>query len=177
MRTARLVFVATAAWLAAAPLSASGPLGIYGIVDKVVLEPENAKPERIQVWGTFVFADVSAGGGMTSEARRGYLYFALRGDGSSAEEIAVIVREWFDLQAVAGTGQAVGFGRWGYSGWFGGVSPDRAPRGPATGLRVRPAAEPPADPAGYVTNVGVVKLTDGGSHAAIIKQLRDARGR
>jgi len=39
---------------------------------------------------------------------------------------------------------------------------------------VRPASEKPAAPAVYQINVGVVKLTEQGSHAAIVKQLKDA---
>lgn len=189
MRTARLVVAAAAAWLVAAPLSASGPLGIYGIVDKVVFEPGDQAPQRVQVWGAFAYVD-GGDGGSVSAARRGYLYFTLpQRVAATPRQVELIRREWADLKAVAGTGQAVGFGRWGYVGWFGGLSPDtlnvgppyaleRAPQGGAqTDLRVRPASERPANPAAYETNTGVVKLTDGGSHAAIIKELRDARDR
>ena len=43
-----------------------------------------------------------------------------------------------------------------------------------TDIRVRPAAEPPANPAVYQTNAGVVKISDQGNHAAIVKQLKEA---
>ena len=45
----------------AAPLKASGPLGIYGIVEKVVFEPNEQAPERIQLWGAFAYVDGAAG--------------------------------------------------------------------------------------------------------------------
>ena len=190
MKAARLVIViAAAACVGATHLAASGPLGIYGIVDKVVFEPDDRAPERVQVWGAFAYVD-DRPGGPVSAARRGYLYFALpQRVGATPEEVELIRREWADLKAVAGKDQAVGFGRWSYNGWFGGLSPDaknagspsvfeRAPQGRTQiDLRVRPASERPTNPAAYQTNTGVVKLTDGGSHASIIKELRDARGR
>ena len=64
--------------VAAMPLTASGPLGIYGIVERVVMEPNEKAPERIQVWGAFAYVDGMAGEGLTvSAAKRGYLYFRL----------------------------------------------------------------------------------------------------
>jgi hypothetical protein len=98
----------------------------------------------------------------------------------------VVRTEWADLKAVAGTGQAVGFGSWGYIGQFAGLQPSRrgetppyilefTPRGgTVTDLRVRPAAERVAEPTNYATNTGVVKLSETGSHAAIVRQLRAA---
>jgi len=35
-------------FLASLPLVASGPAGIYGVVSKVVFEPNDAAPERIK---------------------------------------------------------------------------------------------------------------------------------
>jgi hypothetical protein len=81
---------------------ASDPVGIYAIVDKVVFEPSDAAPERVQVWGAFAIAK---GRGETYEpAERGYMYFKL---GSEPE---VTRKEWADLKAVAGSGQIVGLG-------------------------------------------------------------------
>jgi hypothetical protein len=85
------------------PAAASDPVGIYAFVDKVVFEPSDAAPERVQVWGGFALAQ---GRGDTYEAaRRGYLYFKLR---PGQEEVSR--KEWADLKAVAGTGQIVAFG-------------------------------------------------------------------
>jgi hypothetical protein len=41
-------------------------------------------------------------------------------------------------------------------------------------LRVRLSSEAPAAPAAYQTNAGIVRLAADGSHAAIVKQLKDA---
>ncbi len=176
----------------AEPVRASGPLGIYGIVEKIVFEPNEQAPARIQVWGAFAYADGTAGESLTiSPARRGYLYFRLPtadDGGVTAEVVQTIRREWIDLKSVSGAGTAVGFGRWGYIGGFSDLRPDvrsdmppyileRAPGNPHTDLRVRPSSEPPTSPALYQTNVGVVKLSANGNHAAIVKQLQDALNR
>jgi hypothetical protein len=164
---------------------ASGPLGVYGIVEKVVMEPSEQTPERIQVWGAFAYVD----GGLdralnVSSAKRGFLYFKLP-PSAPASEVALVKREWSDLKAVAGTGQAIGFGSWSYIGAFGSLQPEtrssKPPyvleRGPSgntqTDLRVRPATETPSSPAIYQTNVGVIKLSEQGSHAATVRKLKD----
>jgi len=176
--------VAAIVFATSAPLVASGPIGVYGIVEKVVLEPSASAPERIQVWGAFAYADISSGPIAFSSAKRGYMYFRMPESASPAAQ-ETIKKEWADLQSVAGTGQAIAFGQWGYIGGFGGLQPDmrsskppyileNSPGNPQTDLRVRPASEPPAGPAQYQTNAGIVKLTDTGSHAAIVQQLKDA---
>jgi hypothetical protein len=168
---------------------ASGPVGVFGVIERVVFEPDEATAERVQVWGAFVYAD----GGQaaeTSPVGRGYLYFRLPSASLVRPgELDLVQREWQDLKSVAGTGQAVAFGQWGYIGGFSGLRPDasrtnpsyileRAPQGGAqTDLRVRPASEPPARPAAYQTNAGVVKLPEEGSHAGIVRVLRSALAR
>ena len=167
-------------------LSASGPVGIYGIIDKVVLEPNERQPERIQVWGAFAYVDGgrgAAGGLSISEVKRGYLYFRLPNSAAGETEL----REWNDLKSVAGTGQAVGFGKWAYSGPFASLSREMqtiggwphifesSPGGAVpTDLRVRLATESPTAPAAYQTNAGMVKLSDKGSHAEVVKLLKSA---
>jgi hypothetical protein len=188
----RLLTAALACALGAAlaPIvSASGPLSIYGIAEQVVFEPNERAPERIQVWGAFAYAHVKFfnrqegdPSPLLSSVQRGYLYFRLPSSGESAETVR---KEWADLAAVAGTGQAVGFGGWGHTGFFEGLRPDaqdasaaileRSPRGEQpTDLRVRPASEQPANPSVYQTNAGLVKLSAGGSHAAIVQRLTAA---
>jgi hypothetical protein len=82
---------------------ASDPIGIYALVDKVVFEPNEKAPERIQVWGAFAIAE---GYGVTyDKAQRGYLYYKL-----NEKKPEVCRKEWADLKSVAGTGQIVGFG-------------------------------------------------------------------
>ena len=183
------MLAATCALIGTPRVNASGALGIYGIVEKVVLEPDAKAPQRIQMWGAFAYVDGTAGEGLTvSPAKRGYLYFRLPtpadGFAIGLQENAVL-KEWADLQRVAGTGQAIGFGQWGYIGAFDSLRPDtrsgmppyileRAPGNRQTDLRVRPASEAPVSPALYQTNTGIVKLSESGSHAAIVKQLKDA---
>ena len=79
MRTSLIVAVAAAVVIAASGrvVTASGPAAIYAIVQKVVLEPSETSPERIQVWGVFSIWDAAAR--TYSEPGRGYMYFKLPG--------------------------------------------------------------------------------------------------
>ncbi len=181
MKVGRTVLAIVGILAGVAHLTASGPLGVYGIVEKVVFEPSEAAPERIQVWGAFAYVEGPGGQGLAvSPAKRGYMYFRM-----DPAKTDIIKKEWADLKAVAGTGQAIGFGLWFYIGGFGALQPDTrtnmppyilesGPRNPQTDLRVRPASETPASPAQYQTNAGIVKLTETGGHAAIVAQLKDA---
>ena len=89
---------------ATSPALASDPIGIYAFVDRVVFEPGDATPERIQVWGGFALANARNRDDYHT-AERGCLYFKLR---TGDEEVCK--KEWADLKAVAGTGQIVSFG-------------------------------------------------------------------
>jgi len=176
MKPARIALASVILALAAVELSASGPVGIYGIIEKVVFEPNEGAADRLQVWGAFAYTDGYGGGAAVSQAKRGYLYFQIPDRGNS-----IVLREWQDLKSVAGTGQVVGFGKWVYIGRFGDISPDELGKYgiylPAGGqrqyVRVRPELEKLSNPATYSTNAGVVKIGEG-SHAALIKLLRDA---
>jgi hypothetical protein len=85
---------------------ASGPIGVYALVDQVSFEPNPDKPERVRVSGVFIVARATPDNSTLYMApRSGYLYFALPKDN---EELAR--REWADLKSVAGTRQVVGFG-------------------------------------------------------------------
>ena len=179
--------------LATSSLSASGPVGIYGIIDKVVFEPTEQNAERVQLWGAFMYVDGQNGAVTSTEtnvsrAKRGYLYFKARSarPGYTTEQQVTATRnEWADLKVVAGTGQAVGFGKWGYAGAFEGIQPntetrpytyERAPQGgDMVELRVRASTETPADPVTYQTNVGIIKLDSNGRHAEIVKALKAAK--
>ena len=123
----------------AATLTASDPVGIYAVVAKVVFEPSEAAPQRVQIWGAFAFADTTRGGDLYTKPQVGYLYYSL-----SAGNEAITRKEWADLKSVAGTGQGVAFGR----------------RYSAHG-RVRPDSEKPASPESYLqdsSSFGVVKV-------------------
>lgn len=81
----------------------SDPIGVYGIVDKVVLEPNDQAPERVQLWGAFSIAE---GRGYEYQTPvKGYLYYKLP---EKKSEIAR--KEWADLKSLAGTSEVVGFG-------------------------------------------------------------------
>src|SRR5262245_34596149 len=97
-------------------LDASGPVGIYAAIEKVIFEPNEQTAERIQIWGAFSFIDggINAGRG-ASPPQRGYLYLSVP-QGSSPTEREAIKKEWADLKAVAGTDQVVAFGDWGRVG-------------------------------------------------------------
>lgn len=75
----RLAFALVLAVLASVPrLTASGPLGIYGIIERVVFVPNETSAERIQVWGAFAYFDAVGYPNLTiSPVQRGYLYFRL----------------------------------------------------------------------------------------------------
>jgi hypothetical protein len=96
-------FVAIALSLGTA--SASYPVAVYALVDKVVVEPPGTdKPERVQIWGVFVVAKPGETNAFEAP-QRGYLYFKLPKD--QEEQVR---REWADLKGLAGTRQVVGFG-------------------------------------------------------------------
>ena len=188
MRPFRLSLIAVL--LASTSLLASGRIGFYGIVEKVVFEPSETAPERLQVWGAFMYVDGGASRNFAvSAAKRGYLYFKIKSlhqGFTSQTQMDLTRKEWADLKGVAGTGQAVAFGSYGYIGSFGVLEPsgvaappsflyeNRPAGGDQADLRVRPATEAPSNPATYQTETGVVKLNEAGSHAAVVKQLRDA---
>jgi len=111
---------------------ASDMVGIYGVVEKVVVEPSDTAPQRIQIWGAFAMAE---GKGSTyGPAQRGYLYYTC----PSGQE-AVCRKEWSDLKSVAGKGTAVGLGM------------RYKPMG-----RVRKADEKVASPDPYPIQMGVI---------------------
>lgn len=173
--------------LAVSPsLLASGPLGIAAIIERVEFEPSAEAPERVQVFGAFAFYD-----GMTVQAethaspRAGYMYFKLPTDGNTAQ----IIREWKDLASVAGTGEAVAFGRYGYIGQFEDLSmTGRSAPGTnayvlergisGTGrFAVHPESREPGMAVEYqIGEVGVVRLGEG-NHEALVADLEAALGR
>ena len=188
----RILLTLCLAAACAATITASGRVAVYGIIERVVFEPSEQAPERLQVWGAFAYAE--SGAGAVSAIRRGYLYFRLPEPIPSmrytptAETLRVIKAEWADLKMVAGTNQAVAFGNWWYITTFDAFQdPAKSPTMPAffmpntanekLDMRVRPASEPPASPAVYETNAGLVKLSDSGNQAALVRQLREAIGK
>jgi hypothetical protein len=84
---------------------ASDPVGIYGVIERVVFEPNSKKPERIQIWGWFEMANHETQFEYF-EPKRGCLYYSLA-DGK--QDVCRI--EWKDLEASAGTGRCIAFGQ------------------------------------------------------------------
>jgi hypothetical protein len=138
--------------------TASELVGIYVIVDRVVLEPNEQAPQTIQVWGAI------STGRYDATAKRGYLYFRAP---FVAEFREAALREWKDLKAVAGSSQAVAFGQHYFY-----VNQASAADAYARALpRIRPASEKPDAPDGYPVNVGVSKIVN----STIVSQLKSAR--
>jgi hypothetical protein len=81
----------------------SDPVGIYALIDKVVLEPKEGTPERIKIWGVFVLA--SERGNRHTGPMRGYMDFK-----AATGKEDVCRREWADLKKIAGTDTVVAFG-------------------------------------------------------------------
>jgi hypothetical protein len=122
------------AWPGAA--RASDPIGVYAVIEKVVLEPDEQAPGRAQIWGRFSLAR-EAGRSYQAPAY-GYLYYTLD---QGKEEVCR--REWADLKKLAGTGTVVGFGQ----SW----NPDHLDR-------VRNPAEKAERPATYPLGQGLVRI-------------------
>src|SRR5262245_12991076 len=90
--------------LMASTAIASEPVGVFAMIDKVIFEPNDKSPERVQVWGAFQFVqlgqtgrgDASNWSGATSAPKYGYLYFKLPDTNQQA-----VKTEWVDLKAVS----------------------------------------------------------------------------
>ena len=129
----------------------SDPIGLYAVVDKVVLEPSETAPERIQIWGAFALSETNSPDSY-SAPQTGYLYYRCQ----SGQE-STCRNEWADLKSVAGKGVGVGFGG------------RRTPTG-----RVRKASDKPADPDLYPIKMGVVKMGSLRDQPAIVAALKQA---
>jgi hypothetical protein len=130
--------------------------GIHAVIEKVVFEPSEAAPERVQIWGAFIILS-----GTTPT--RGYLYLGLPAmamycptcpSPENANEFAK--KEWADLKSVAGTGQGVAFGYRFFQG------------------RLRPLSEKPQSPDRYPVFMGVAKM---GNHPQVEAMNRLLQGR
>ncbi len=138
-------------------LTASGPISVYALVDKVAFEPNADKPERIRISGVFMAAEETPNNAIVySEPQRGYLYFGLP---NGNEELAR--REWADLKSVAGTRQVVGFG----SSWPG--------VGRHARVRVRKLIEEAKSPDDYPMGNGVIKINSDQPRAKALLDYKD----
>ncbi len=144
MRLAAAVLLAA---LSIRTVGASGYVGVYALIDKVVMEPNADNPERIQIFGVFSIATDKQ---VFRPAQRGYLYFTL-----SANNKDVIRREWADLKAAAGTRTMIAFGGSGFAGSF------------STIPRLRKPDEKPGAPDPYVLGSGLSKMRSDTDYAPI----------
>ena len=133
------VACAATALLAAAP--PSDPVGVYAVIDRVVVAPDTANPTTIQIWGTFAVSDQQRGDNYRPAAR-GFLYYRLNKSDVNASRA-----EWADLRRLAGTKTVVGFS----AKWQ-----------PNTPGRVRCATDPIANADEYPiqSGMGVVRVQD-----------------
>ena len=146
-----LAVVAVITALATVVLRASDPMGVYAIVDKVVVEPSSGPPQRIQIWGAFAIAQPDNPDDYGA-AQRGYLYFTC-----PQGQADVCRNEWSDVQSVAGKSIGIGFGA------------RRLNNG-----RVRKADEKPASPDEYPIRMGVVRVTGRGGQNEVVAKLKAA---
>lgn len=82
---------------------ASGPIGIYALITRVVLEPNAQNPERIQIWGVFSLVPANGQKDAYQAPKSGYLYYKVNYDPQRT------LAEWNDLKSVAGKRRVVGF--------------------------------------------------------------------
>ena len=145
------VIVLGALAMTAVTLRASDSVGVYAVIEKVVLEPSDAAPQRIQLWGAFALSDQKSGSAY-GPAQRGYLYYAC----PSGQE-SVCRKEWEDLKSVAGKNTGVGFGaRYRDAG------------------RIRKADEKPTSPDVYPIQMGIVRLSAGHDSLPVIDRIKAA---
>jgi hypothetical protein len=108
MRTTKVLLLSWVMVVLAAQISfaKNGNIGIYGVVDKVVFEPNEHSPERIQIWGLFV-VPVEMSSGEYRAPQQGVLYFKLPPGRESAAR-----KEWAEIKKIAGTGRPIGFAQY-----------------------------------------------------------------
>ncbi|MES2176957.1 MAG: hypothetical protein V4550_03755 [Gemmatimonadota bacterium] len=144
VRQVALLSIVSAVAVAATPSRLSDPVGIYALIDKVVV---SANEETVQIWGVFALS-TGMGGDSYKPVQRGYMFF------KAASDPRVSRAEWNDFQSVAGSGQVVGFGQ----------------RYTPTG-RVRSASEPLTAPEPYPIGFGVRKTTNNPLASSIQRDL------
>ena len=132
-------------------LRASDMVGVYGVIEKVVREPADGAPQRIQVWGAFALSDQKSGS-TYGPAQRGYLYYTCM-----AGQETDCRKEWADLESMAGKDTGVGFGA----------------RYKVTG-RIRKADEKPTSPDVYPVERGVLRLSAGHQSLPVIDRIKAA---
>jgi len=159
MKVLRLSAAAAVALATGIVAHASGPIAVYAKIDRVVMEPNEQAPERVQVFGVFSLGSATNTNSFSAPAR-GYLYYSLptTGVAPSTPELnrRTALNEWKDLKAVAGDNEIYAFG----AQWKG------IPTLHKTG-------ETPSSPDEFTLNVGIRKINAANATFAPIKALRD----
>ncbi len=151
-RTVAAILALAGAWIVGTVhVDASDPIGIYAVIEKVVLEPAQGQPQRVQIWGAFSLADTRNNDDYGTP-HKGYLYYSC-----PPPQISTCQNEWADLNSVAGKGIGVGFGG----------------RHMPTG-RVRSATDKPDSPDSYPIRMGVVRMGTSGGRADMVERLKAA---
>lgn len=83
-----------------------GTIGIFAIVESVEIQPQGEAPQRILIRGLFVVPEPMSSGNY-QPPQRGYLYFKL-----PPGQQKLMMQEWRKLQALAGTGEVIGFAQY-----------------------------------------------------------------
>ena len=117
--------------------------GVIGIIDKVVFEPNEDEPERVQIWGVFTLDEVYDYG----PPKRGYLYYSIFSTIDWTWTQAQIDAykqacrsDWAKINGVAGTGKVITFIN---------VAVQKEKKG-----RIRNPDEKPREPDAYPYNSG-----------------------
>ena len=148
---AALALCATSVF-AAPQTGPADPVGIYVLLDHVVVEPNDAAPTRIQAWGVFALADPKGG---YAPITKGYMYYVCP---AGREKDCRV--EWEDLKWIAGIGKAIGY----------------AQRGKPFG-RLRQEVDPVSSPDPYPLDGGVVKVeSKDPAFTDLVARLKKAAG-
>jgi uncharacterized protein (TIGR03382 family) len=135
---------------------ASDPVGVYGLVNGVVLQPNATAPTHVQLFGWFALADKATSDYTKPQA--GYMYYAC-----PSGDAATCAMEWADIQKIGAAGDCLGYG---------------SRRDPVTfqyrdnGV-VRATGEAPAKPNVYPIAMGVATIDD---HNHVCQSLKAAAG-
>jgi hypothetical protein len=145
--------IAIVAGLFGAPhrtVQASDPMGIYTLVEDVVIESTKpGQPERVRIYGisALAFRPPAEGGhfqgGTYSSPASGYLYFTC-----PEGKVEVCRMEWADLEKAIGDERCAAYG-------------DRYLTDPKPNGRLRPPDEPPDAPDSYPIAQGVTLTRQG----------------
>jgi hypothetical protein len=130
-------------------------VGVYCILEQIVIEPADGDPQRVQLWGVFMFADGEHSEGYGA-VQRGYMYYAC-----PSGQTKTCQNDWADFQWAAGTEKGLGYGL----------------RTMPTG-RLRKANDPPASPDPYPVQGGVAKMeSKDPSQSGLVARLKEALGK